>query len=182
MVDRQRLFFALWPVEELQRRWAEMARARLGGLDGRWVPHRNLHVTLAFLGDVDVAQRSCVEVAADRVEVAAFSITLEQVGYWRRPQVVWLGPRRTPPALQALVRQLHEGLKPCGFQEAGRDYRAHMTLMRKVRRRPPKVVFEPLEWRVERFVLVRSLLGSAGAEYEVLKCWNLSKGARPLKH
>jgi len=182
MADRQRLFFALWPAEKLQRQWAEMARARLGDLDGRLVPHRNLHLTLAFLGDVDEARRRCVEAAADGIEAATFSITLAQLGYWRRSRVIWLGPRQTPPALQSLVGQLQESLKSCGFQGAGRDYRPHMTLMRKARRRPPRVVFEPLAWRVDRFVLARSRLSSAGAEYEILKVWSLSKGARPLKH
>ena len=47
-----RLFFALWPEPDTQRRWHEELASYVKPLGGRRVPAENLHLTLAFLGEV----------------------------------------------------------------------------------------------------------------------------------
>ncbi len=105
-VETQRLFFALWPEPELQQRLARAAAALLPHADGRRVREANLHCTLVFLGAVEAAQRLCLEDAASLVRAEPFTLTLDRLGYFRRPQVAWLGCTTTPAALQALVAGL----------------------------------------------------------------------------
>lgn len=171
--ESQRLFFALWPESELQNNWAGWAQQVLPPDIGRLIPATNLHITIFFLGDITGEQRSCIEAVAAAVHVPRFTLSLDHLGYWRRSQIIWLAARTTPPALQQLVSQLQRGLERCGFKPELRPYQAHLTLARKVRRGPPPVSPAPVEWPVDRFVLVRSKLSNEGSCYEVVGSWAL---------
>ena len=151
-----------------------MTREQLSTVKGRIVPAQNLHITLAFLGDVDAEQRLCAEQVASRIKGDQFSMQMERVGHWRRPQVVWLGPKETPEALQELAAQLNQGLVKCGFPVEKRAFKAHMTLMRRASRSPGRVMFDSIGWKVDRFVLVKSNLTPKGAQYEVVEEWSLA--------
>ncbi len=173
----QRLFFALWPDAALQQRWSEGVRPHLLGIDGRLVAVSSLHLTLAFLGSVTAERQRCIEAVASEVRVGGFSLVMDRLGYWRRARVVWLGPGRTPAGLRALVRQLEVGVAGCGFEPSRQGFRAHVTLMRQASCAPKGAVFEPLEWCVDRFVLVASQLTPEGARYRVIREWPLARNA-----
>lgn len=159
---RQRLFFALWPAPELQRELAERGREALGNRRARRVPAANLHVTLAFLGEVDADFRACAEAAAARVTAAPFTLSLDRLGYWGRRGLLWAGPSAQPEAVERLAADLNAVLADdCGHDPDRRPFRAHVTLARKVPKMPGRMAIEPLEWPVERFVLVASELGPA---------------------
>ena len=56
----ERLFFALWPDDELRQTLKHHCKPLLRHSGGRPVALDNLHITLAFLGSVDSGQRQCV--------------------------------------------------------------------------------------------------------------------------
>ncbi len=56
----QRLFFALWPSEEVRAGLAEVM-ASLDVRGGKPVAAENLHITLLFLGSVTAQTRICAE-------------------------------------------------------------------------------------------------------------------------
>jgi len=171
----QRLFFALWPAPELQQALAERAREALGERKTRRIPAQNLHITLAFLGEVDPAARACAEAAAGRIAAEPFTLGIDRLGCWGRKGLLWAGPSTTPPQLEALAADLGEALASgCGFQRERRPFRAHVTLARKVPRMPERIAMAPLEWAVSRFVLVASELGPEGASYTVVGEWPLT--------
>jgi 2'-5' RNA ligase len=173
-VDTQRLFFALWPDADLQQRLAAASLALLPPHSGgRHVPPGNLHCTLLFLGAVDAAQRLCVEAAADRVRAAPFSLVLDRFGYFRRPQVAWLGCSATPSMLSRLVADLGAGCAACGFPPEHRPYAVHLTVARKVIRDPGRPAFMPVSWPVQQFALVESVTAEDGARYRPLRFWAL---------
>jgi 2'-5' RNA ligase len=172
----QRLFFALWPADELRVQLARIARQIMGKQD-KIVHPKNLHLTLVFLGSVTVQQRICAERVANAVAGTAFELRLEQIGYWSRPQVVWFGPREIPEPLIDLVRQLNKGLKACAHQPETRCYQAHITLARKVIRRFPISWTMPLAWQVEYFCLVQSVACPGGVQYQILRTWPLAKAS-----
>lgn len=176
-VATQRLFFALWPEEVLQRQLATAAAALLPQTIGRRVRPENLHCTLVFLGNVDAGQRLCVEAAATALApTASFTLTFDRFGYFRGPQVAWLGCSRTPPALLDLVAQLGHGCAACGFPPEQRPYEVHLTVARKLRRDPGRAPFMPIEWRVGRFALVESVSTDEGVRYQPLRFWELRSG------
>ena len=168
----QRLFFALWPPLSVRHRLADTAQD-LGTRNGRPVAAANLHLTLAFLGAVDPLRRRCMERAADAVEGTPFTLALSRVGYWPRPQVLWLGSPATPPELQQLVANLAAALQVCGYRPEPRPYRDHLTLARKVSGPSRTQMVEPVVWPVDHFCLVESVTARHGPDYQVLKSWPL---------
>ena len=171
----QRLFFALWPDPGLQRELARRAAEALGHRRARPTPAANLHVTLAFLGEVDAAARACAEAAAGRVTAAPFTVSLDRLGYWGRRGLLWAGPSQPPPAMAGLAADLGEALAAdCGFERERRPFQAHITLARKVPKMPGRLAMAPLEWPVARFVLVASELGPGGATYTIVGEWPLT--------
>lgn len=152
----------------------------LQGCGGRPVLPGNLHITLAFLGSVDADTRRCMEQAADNITLPPFTLQLNELGFWRRPQVVWLGTDSTPPPLLALASALKQAMIGCGLEPESRPFQAHLTLMRKVRRAPEGEPPAGITWPVSDFALVVSDTLPEGVRYAVLRRWALKpvKGER----
>lgn len=176
---RLRLFFALWPGEEVRQAMVRATRKALRASGGRPVPPENLHVTLAFLGSVDEAAVAGIRAAAARVRAEPFCLTLDTISLRRKSRLVWLAPTEQPAALTGLHSALWDALEPEGFQRERRAFRAHLTMVRKVSR-PGRMDLEgTVAWPVEDFVLVRSVTHSRGAHYEVIDRWALTGAAPP---
>lgn len=174
----ERLFFALWPDEAVRAQLGHLAR-NLVHKDGRPVAAENLHITLVFLGSVTAERRGCTEAVAGRIQGKAFRLTLDRIGHWPKPRILWASPGDMPAELLALVRDLSEGLKTCGFMPETRPYQAHLTLARKVSRARSGLTMAPVAWDIDRFCLVRSLTLPEGAKYEVLASWPLAQPVTP---
>jgi len=172
---RQRLFFALWPDAAVRQALARSSRELLGRRV-KPVPAENLHITLAFAGPVTAAVRDCLATAAGGIRAAPFALTLDHVGHWPRPRILWLGPTHTPAGLWSLVGALNGVFDGCGLQRETRPFQAHVTLARKVRRAPPLAVAAPVAWSISDFSLVESVTGVRGASYRRLVSWKLEGG------
>ena len=79
-------------------------------VDGRAVPAKNLHITLAFLGEIVQPKLDAVKELVTSVQVKPFALYLDQLGYWRRPQIVWAGCENAPPPLIEYQNRLSKGL------------------------------------------------------------------------
>lgn len=170
---RQRLFFALWPDDAVRDSFAAIASKSLKRR-GRKIPAENLHLTLAFLGSVAPETRHCVEKMADGISGAPFSLEFTHLGHWPGPRVIWSGCDETPEALTVLVDALRRALKSCGIKPEVRPYRAHMTLARKASVEPTfGASHAPISWAVDNFHLLESKTLSSGAEYNILRSWQL---------
>jgi 2'-5' RNA ligase len=176
MSERQRLFFALWPSDELREALVPLQQLKQE-CGGRAVPTDNVHITLNFLGNVDADTRDCLEQAASEITIPPFQLLLDRYGYWRRPRVMWLGCSDMPEPLLHLVDALNRAVEGCGLQPERRPYHAHMTLLRKAKQAPNEPAPE-LDWPVSEFVLVESVSIPGGVEYRVLRRWPLKDGDR----
>lgn len=170
----RRLFFALWPDEEVRAAIAGV-QTQLPAGTGHPVRRENLHVTLVFIGEADEARSRCLQDMAAAYAGVRFELVLDALGYWRKPQVLWLGSKQTPAALRTLVAVLQEGAAQCGCAVDSRPYETHLTLSRKVARAPrnPSTMVTPIVWPVTFFCLVESVLQPEGAVYQVLHVWDL---------
>ncbi len=170
----QRLFFALWPESPLQQRLHRLAVAALPAASaGKLVQQDNLHLTLVFLGWADQSRRDCLLAAAQTIRSGSFDLRFDQVGYWRKPRVLWFGCSEQPAGLLDLVAALQGSAGACGFQSETRPYAAHLTVARKVARDPGPLSIIPLDWPVRSFSLVESHTYPEGARYLPLHSWNL---------
>jgi 2'-5' RNA ligase len=141
--------------------------------NGRAVTPENLHLTLVFVGGVTAAQHACMEAAAATVIAPPFAFTLDSLGFWPRPRVLWAGADAAPSALTDLVTRLSAALVPCGYQPEVRPFKAHVTLARKAQRLPTTQQMPPLVWQADDFCLVESVTGEQGSEYRVIARWPL---------
>jgi len=168
---RLRLFFALWPDDRVRARLAAYATAAQGRTGGRIMRAEGLHMTLAFLGDVDAARFAALRELGGSVAVKPFEWILDEAGFWKHNRIVWVGASAVPTQLATLVADLRAALKSAGFAFDAKPFVPHATLVRKgssSRELPP---FTPIPWHVTRFVLVRSALGEEGSRYEIAGSW-----------
>jgi len=173
-----RLFFALWPPEQVadsMHAWAERAHATTGG---RVTRAATIHLTLAFLGDVSGDRVAALIDCARRVRGRPFDLKLDEGRWWEHNRIVWAGPRRMPEPLKDLAAQLDSVLKAGGFKTEKREFKAHISLVRRAEKGEALPAFDPLEWRAEEFVLVRSALSDEGPFYATLSRFSLG-AARP---
>jgi 2'-5' RNA ligase len=175
--ETQRLFFALWPPAELSHALYQLTGNALRGGTGRRVVPENIHLTLAFLGSVDVSFRECAEQAAAEIRAASFTLALEQMGYWSKSGILWVGPNQAPQPLLHLVNDLNAGLAGCGYEAEQRPYAAHLALARKACLRQAIYSIEPRAWEINRFHLAQSHTHADGARYEILRSWPLNSPA-----
>ncbi|MDD5773778.1 MAG: RNA 2',3'-cyclic phosphodiesterase [bacterium] len=156
--------------------------------DVRWVNDESLHLTLKFLGeipanDLDKLYLGCQNAVS---HIASFSFYCEGLGMFPNeqfPRVVWLGIKKGETELKALVCKLEADLAKQGFPNERRDYKPHLTLGRiKTANNSTKKLWKDLspyhsfclgEIVADRICVMKSVLGSSGAEHFVLKEFKL---------
>ena len=168
-----RLFFALWPSEQVRRSIADVALPVSSQLEGRVIQPRNLHITLHFIGQVTEETKRCMHTAAQSVSGKSFDVKLDYLGYFKRAKILWIGPKQLPDDLVHLHQSLGEALSFCGYETEERKYNPHVSLMRKCTR-PESVPHElAISWTIKEFVLVESIQTESGVNYQVIECYPL---------
>lgn len=170
-VETARVFFALWPPEEIAGRLAAVAADFAQQAGGRPTCRETIHLTLAFLGDIAVERLPELQRVAGEIDAAAFDLTLDRFGVWQHNRLFWAGSSVLPPVLIDLADALSKRLPAAGFAfaDAKRPFVPHVTLVRKLARLDvASPVTEALNWSCREFVLVRSRLSDKGSAYEVL--------------
>mgnify|MGYP000275952585 CR=1 FL=1 len=173
MDNVRRLFFALWPEEPTRGVLARLIEDCVSVGGGRPVALANMHITLVFMGDVGIEMQACIDDIGNKISSGQFVLTLDQLGYWAKPQVLWIGANECPDELNHLVEDLKIGLMTCGFTLAHRPYIPHLTLKRKLLKRPRVPSVTPICWSVKSVALVESRSIPGGVKYEVLRTWPL---------
>ncbi len=143
----------------------------------RWQDDDQLHLTLRFIGDVDLPMAEDIAAMVQSLSGAAIPACVEGVGTFERKGRTdnlhtRVGPREP---LAALHRKVDTALVRLGLKPEGRAYHPHITLARLGRSAsnvggwitlyatlsaPPFVV--------DHLALFESHLGKAGATYEEL--------------
>ena len=170
-----RVFFALWPDAVAGERIAALARdvARRAGC--RPLRPENIHLTIAFVGDITVDRLAALESigAAAARESAPFVLPLDRLGAFRSTGIAWLGTDAPPLELVHLVDTLRQGLAADRFPVEQRSYRAHVTLARRCSSVAGAMIV-PVAWPVEPLTLMASELHPAGSRYRELAAWALA--------
>lgn len=174
----RRLFFALWPDAATRAHLTQALRG-IAPAQARATHSDDLHLTLVFLGRLDASTQHCAEQAAalvpTLVSAEPFTLTLDKLGHWPGPRILWLGAAHCPDALLELVTGLRRALQPCKIKLDERPYQPHLTFARKVRAAAALPALSgSIEWRVNSFALAESQPLSDGARYRVLTTWPLA--------
>lgn len=100
----------------------------------RWVPTKNIHLTLKFLGDVSptnvdmLAQMLNVEVGQHQI----FEMNFRGLGAFpnpKRPRVIWIGIQ-APAGLEALQHGIEAAAATLGYPPEKRPFSPHLTIGR----------------------------------------------------
>jgi 2'-5' RNA ligase len=172
--QRMRLFFAVWPPRETAHALHQWAGRAQGACGGRVTRTDRIHLTLAFLGEIDSGRRQDAIRAARAVRGDRHVLPLDEARYQPRNRIVWASPRETPAALCDLAGRLAAALRGSGFALEVRPFAAHVTLIRKARGASQLPPLPAVEWPVREFVLVRSQLSADGSRYETLERFALT--------
>jgi len=164
--ETARLFFALWPERDLQAKLAAWAKQAAG--KGRPTRRENIHLTLAFLGDIESALIADLIALARELSIAPFSLVLDQIGYWKHNRIIWCGAKQDPPALTALVGQLRARLDAAGIAYDHQPFVSHVTLVRNAPGLEAAPAWIPLMWSAADFALVTSVRIEGRVRYQVL--------------
>lgn len=111
----------------------QVERWQQAGLQAHWVPERNWHLTLVFLGDLPSVTKAplmalCQQISAQH---PAQTLPITRVGCFPNRQGRFLvAEGEAPPALAALHAQLAEGCRQLGLDVEARPFRPHITLAR----------------------------------------------------
>lgn len=165
----------MWPDDEVRAALASLGREFNAECGGRPVRAANLHLTLAFVGDVSTARIPSLAKAMEEIEAAPFLLELDSCGYWRHNRIVWAGATQSPPALHQLVASLADRLSSFGFRREAREHVPHITLVRDARRAPRSGMLHPIAWPAREFALVQAVRRDGAVVYERLECRSLER-------
>jgi len=165
-----RSFLACWPDRAVRGQLKAWADRFASQAHGRAISLDNIHMTLAFLGDltpaqIDLARRCCQPLPR------VFRLNLDHIGYWKRKGIIWVGTKHSDAELIQFVEGLRQGLKQAGLRLESRPFVPHVTLTRKSRR-IPGLEFEPVPWLIGTYSLVASELTQEGSRYSVSNRWS----------
>ncbi len=178
------LFIAISLSPELTNKLDQVIaslREILPGEPVRWVPARNIHLTLKFLGDVSISNLDLLKHVLER-EVSkhsSFELSVGMFGAFpsvSRPRVLWVGIE-APPQLIDLQQAIEDQTARLGYAKEDRPFSPHLTLGRVARNSYPQDVKRIGQiisgyevgflgaFRVEQIHLYRSDLQKSGAVY-----------------
>ena len=172
--SRVRSFFALVPDEGVRGQFIELARDVARRSRGRAITGDHIHLTLAFLGDVDAAALPVLTGIGDRLPHTGALLEFGELGAWRASGVAWIAPSAVPNVLVALHAALRDALIDAGFALDARPFRPHITLARRCVLPHPRVHCAPIRWQVARLCLIGSQLRPEGPLYTELASWVLA--------
>lgn len=170
---------------------AEQSRIRRTLVDGtppRWIHPDQIHLTLAFLGEVEPSMAEAVrEDLGAPIAIEAFDLVFAGFGVFPprgAPRALWIGARAGTAELQSLHREIVSRLARRGLAPESRPFSPHLTIARWKASRPAdrrRVLQHASErtvarLRVDHATLYHSRLSSRGSAYTELARATLTRG------
>jgi 2'-5' RNA ligase len=159
----------------------ESVTSTLGALDPhvrgvRWLEPRQMHLTLAFLGDVRAEIQEALSEKLRAISWKSFFLPLIGLGTFPGkgwPKIIWIGVGSGHPHLFQLHKRVQEAILAAGLEPDLRSFHPHVTLAR-CRDVSPETIrpflkshaaFDAGMIHVESFSLNSSELTPAGSVY-----------------
>lgn len=180
--DRIRTFIAIEIPTDIRQKIGEFQRRLMGRIGGvSWVKIGNIHLTIKFLGDVQISSLQSVKKILEEETrgVSPFKMKVQGFGAFpsiERPRILWIGTTQIEGnSFHLFKRRCDERLLKLGFEKEDRPYRPHLTIGRCRGSRPSidPVLLDHLEddfgtFTVKEVILFKSLLTPQGAIYTEL--------------
>jgi 2'-5' RNA ligase len=131
-----RTFIAVEMSSEVRTRARQLVdKLQETGAKVTWVKPEAMHLTLKFLGDVDLLEipAVCEAVSGVVAELPPFEIEIRGAGAFpsaSRPRTIWLGVGHGNEELVEVHDAIERALSRLGFRQENRRFRPHLTLGR----------------------------------------------------
>ena len=160
-----RAFIAAWPDDATRGRLARVLD-QLPVADGaRAMQPRNLHLTLAFIGELDTVRAESVAQVCSALRPQQFDWSVDQLGWFARARVAWLGGPVSEAMVDA-VRAARAALDRLGVGFDRKPFVPHVTVLRDVRHFDHTGPLEALlAWRTTHVALYASARDRNGPVY-----------------
>jgi 2'-5' RNA ligase len=111
------------------------------GMNVRWVPPPNIHMTIRFLGNITEPMAYAVKDMLEPIVSGVESFDLESLGLGAfpdtsHPRIVWAGLGQGVEVLTELHSAIYNRLLKAGFNLDDKPFKAHLTIGR-VKNSPP---------------------------------------------
>ncbi|MBQ62414.1 MAG: RNA 2',3'-cyclic phosphodiesterase [Gammaproteobacteria bacterium] len=138
------------------------------------VPLVNFHITLTFLGNLDQRRLGQLAEAADEIVSQPFMLTLDELGFWNKPGILWLGCKEASPILLTLTTKTKHSANQLGFATEKRSYQPHVTLARRCESPPPApIIPSGFTQEFQNFALYESVSTRSRVRYNIINEWSL---------
>lgn len=183
-MDTLRTFIAIELPQAVTHRAGQLIdKLNVTSAKVKWVAPHNMHLTLQFLGDVDVRKIpdvcQAVQTAVEPLE--PFELQCLGAGAFpnaHRPRTVWLGAGGGEERAVQLHDEIEAGLAKLGFRSERRRFTPHLTIGR-VRHSASGIrelgelieknaQFDAGTFRVDEVLVISSRLERTGPVYEPL--------------
>jgi RNA 2',3'-cyclic 3'-phosphodiesterase len=155
---------------------ADLASARGGVLGARWIEPSDYHVTLRFIGDVDLRQARDIAETLAEIHRRPVDVRFEELGWFGgdKPRAI-VARIKTNPGLSELQGEHERRLRRIGLAPEARNFTPHVTLAR-LRFVSPAAVADylsargglaPAPFEASRFVLFSARDTVGGGPYLV---------------
>jgi 2'-5' RNA ligase len=164
-----RCFVALWPDTAARTRLDHLARQLQRRLTHcRRIDARDLHLTLAFIGELDAPRAGALAAQIARLGPQPVRWTLDATGAFDGARVLWAGGPPTP-ALHDLAVRVRSLLEGDAIAYDRKPFVPHVTLLRGLRRDDAPMaagtIEPPIDWQAEGPVLLHSARDASGSRY-----------------
>ena len=136
-MPRVRTFISIDPGKAIRDRMVALQTTLARSVaEVRWVEPENLHVTLLFLGEVDLLEVAalCQSVAESLRSQPGFTMSIERLGCFpnaRRPRILWAGVGEGVQEVVAVHDAIEAALMQLGcYRREERAFTPHITLGR----------------------------------------------------
>lgn len=175
MTSTRRLFFAVVLPAAVRQAAIAWRAGQFPYEAGRPVAADQLHITLAFLGDISANKEQALRAAAMRLQQKAFNLVLDDCGHWPGSGVVWLGMKRAPRGLLHLAQWLRAQAARNGCYQSPLPFHPHVTLLRQAHNAVALPSGTPgWEMTVASFGLYASLFDNGRTRYMLQDSWPLA--------
>lgn len=160
-----RLFVAIQLSDEMKKALVScMHDLKKQGVEGKYVPAQNLHLTLAFIGEYDDTER--IKRIIDSIPFPPFRLSLYEKGNFGN--LLWIGVKGNQK-LKTYVKDLRGALKKEGIPFDDDRFIPHITLIRKASsKKAYQVHLDKAEMTVKKVSLMRSEFENGKVTYREL--------------
>lgn len=140
-----------------------------------WIPLKNLHLTVIFLGNIKQEDYFEIEeIFEEKLPFKIFDIKVKKLDYGppNKKRMIWLYVEKNKN-LEIIKKFFEDKLneRKINYKREEREYLPHINLARLKREKDLPEIKKDLNWsfRISEVSLFQSFLKKEGAEYKILK-------------